>query len=117
MGRRRHCVICDRPESRVNPLGPHPDGLGPYCLGGCAGRVETLSKVRYVRPRMEYDQAFTWIKARVQQIQRFPLGACANAERDEEYALILALRAMKDLAGCFPPEEMIHEDVPLPRED
>lgn len=117
MGRRRRCVLCNRSESSVNPLGPHPDGLGPYCLGGCVGKVETPSKTRYVRPRMSYDQAFTWIKARVQQIQRFPQNACTNAERDEEYALIVALGAMKDLAGCFPPEEMIHDEVPLLREE
>ena len=29
--RKRKCVLCGVEESDTNPLGPHPDGIGPYC--------------------------------------------------------------------------------------
>jgi hypothetical protein len=29
--RKRKCVLCSAEESDKNPLGPHPDGIGPYC--------------------------------------------------------------------------------------
>jgi hypothetical protein len=29
--RKRKCVLCGMEESDKNPLGPHPDGIGPSC--------------------------------------------------------------------------------------
>jgi hypothetical protein len=29
--RKRKCVLCGTEESDKNPLGPHPDGIGPSC--------------------------------------------------------------------------------------
>ena len=29
--RKRKCVLCNMEESDKNPLGPHPDGIGPSC--------------------------------------------------------------------------------------
>jgi hypothetical protein len=29
--RKRKCVLCGAEESDKNPLGPHPDGIGPSC--------------------------------------------------------------------------------------
>ncbi len=29
--RKRRCVLCSLEESEKNPLGPHPDGIGPSC--------------------------------------------------------------------------------------
>ncbi len=38
--RKRKCVICAVEESDKAPLGPHPDGIGPYCKDelGCRQR-------------------------------------------------------------------------------
>ncbi len=38
--RKRKCVICAVEESDKAPLGPHPDGIGPYCRDelGCRQR-------------------------------------------------------------------------------
>lgn len=29
--RKRKCVLCGLEESEKNPLGPHPEGIGPSC--------------------------------------------------------------------------------------
>jgi hypothetical protein len=66
---------------------------------------------------MTYRDSFIWIKARIQALQRIPVGACAQAERDEEEALITALETMQTWSGSFPPEAMLLEKkIPLRRE-
>ena len=38
--RKRKCVLCGAEESDKNPLGAHPDGIGPACKdeGACQSR-------------------------------------------------------------------------------
>jgi hypothetical protein len=38
--RKRKCVLCGAEESDKNPLGAHPDGIGPSCRdeAGCQSR-------------------------------------------------------------------------------
>ena len=38
--RKRKCVLCAAEESDKNPLGAHPDGIGPSCKDelACQGR-------------------------------------------------------------------------------
>lgn len=61
-------------------------------------------------------EAFHYLKARVKQLQKIPVEGCTYAEREEEAALIIALSAMKDLSSCFPPDEMIKDDLPVSRD-
>jgi hypothetical protein len=41
--RKRKCVLCGAEESDKNPLGPHPDGIGPTCRdeAACQSRKAT----------------------------------------------------------------------------
>ena len=66
---------------------------------------------------MEYNEAFWLLNGRVQSLQRFPRGAMAQGERDEEDALVVALQAMKDFSGCFRPDEVIRVELPSSRAD
>jgi len=42
--RKRKCVVCGVEESDKNPLGAHPDGIGPSCRdeAGCRQRRAAL---------------------------------------------------------------------------
>lgn len=64
----------------------------------------------------DFHEAFAYIKARVQQLQRIPRIGIIKAELDEEKALITALEAMKDLSGCFHPDDMIQGETPTRRD-
>lgn len=121
MGSKRRCVLCSRKESRWVPFVAHPDGIGPVCENTRAceqARRPILAEPQRHPGGMTYEQAFFWLRGRVDQLQKIPIGGCTRAEREEEQALCIALSAMKDFSGCFPPEEMIDaSELPTPRED
>jgi hypothetical protein len=124
MSSKRRCILCARKESRSVPLKAHPDGIGPVCEDPMACRHTQSPLPKPPKPDlgprngMTYHEAFVYLRTRVQQLQRIPIGGCTKAERDEETALIIALGAMKDFSGCFHPDEIIDADeLPTPREE
>lgn len=107
MASKRKCVLCGASESAFHrPLGPHPDGIGPVCRGYCRSSVVGLT----------YLEAFFILREEVRHLQKIPLEGATEWERAREHALIIALEAMRDFSGSFPPEETLtQESIPAQR--